>query len=325
MDLSFYPLTLEAMDQANADSLCLFVGEDERPLTGLAGLADWRLSGALSGLLRAGLLKGVQGEALLTPARRLPFRKLFLFGIGSLSQPEHELAARVAEGMRKLAAAGVEEAALQLPLRLPVEVGIRTLVDAGNASPPDGESPAGESPRRQAPLRALVFGADPAALVRALSQAASRGASATHERRVVKVQGPPKPAPPSWAALPHRAAPTEIPRAAPLPFTPSNAGPVRRPEPEIPPSAPAAVAVPPAQSSTSAAPWARPIALPVVKVAPIGAPPPPLAPAPTAPVPPSPPAAVAVSAESLRPAPPKAQRYVPPQPAAKGGGKKRKR
>ena len=71
MDLSFYPLTLEALDQANAqgnaEALCLFIGADERPLVGLSGLCDWRLSGGLSRMLRGGLVKGEDGEALLTP------------------------------------------------------------------------------------------------------------------------------------------------------------------------------------------------------------------------------------------------------------------
>ena len=40
MDLTFFPLTLDAIDQAAAESLCLFVASDERPLTGLAGLVD---------------------------------------------------------------------------------------------------------------------------------------------------------------------------------------------------------------------------------------------------------------------------------------------
>lgn len=199
MELSFLPLTLEAVDQSAAEALCVFVGEDERPLAGLAGLADWRLSGGLSRLLRAGLLKGVQGEALLTPARRLPFRKLFLFGIGPQQQGDEALSACVIEALRKLAAARVEDAALQLPARLSPEAGIRVLLDA-----------------EQAPSRALVFGPDPAALVRALSQAArSRGTSAPPERRVVKVPGPPRatslpprPAPPpAFAAPPPTTAP----------------------------------------------------------------------------------------------------------------------
>src|SRR6266446_3210351 len=48
----------------------------ERPLTGLAGLVDWRLSGRLSRLIRAGLVIGAAGEALLTPpGMRLAFKK----------------------------------------------------------------------------------------------------------------------------------------------------------------------------------------------------------------------------------------------------------
>src|SRR5258708_16666885 len=91
MELSLLPLTLEAVDQWAAEGLCVFVGEDERPLAGLAGLADWRLSGGLSRLLRAGLLKGVQGEALVTPARRLPFRKPFPLRLPPPHQPDEAL------------------------------------------------------------------------------------------------------------------------------------------------------------------------------------------------------------------------------------------
>jgi hypothetical protein len=119
MDLSFFPLTLEAVDQAAAESLCLFIGSDERPLTGLAGLTDWRLSGRLSKLLRSGLLTGDAGEAVLTPpGSRLGFRKLFLFGVGRSDQSESVLVERVGEALQKLAQAGVQEAAMQLPARL---------------------------------------------------------------------------------------------------------------------------------------------------------------------------------------------------------------
>jgi hypothetical protein len=265
MELSFFPLTLEAVDQSAAEALCVFVGEDERPLAGLAGLADWRLSGGLSRLLRAGLLKGVQGEALLTPARRLPFRKLFLFGIGPQQQGEEALSACVIEALRKLASARVEDAALQLPARLSPEAGIRVLLDA-----------------EQAPSRALVFGHDPAALVRALSQAArSRGTSAPPERRVVKVPGPPRATTlPPRPAPPPRLPPPEIPRATPLPFAPSNAS--------TPPEKPAIAAPPPT----------------------------------TAPATPAPPPGVATpppdaGAEGPRPMPYRPQRYVPPPPREK--------
>src|SRR3989440_12772637 len=98
MDLSFFPLTLEAVDQAAAESLCLFIASDERPLTGLAGLADWRLSGRLSRLLRSGLLTGSEGEAVLTqPGPRLGVQKMFLFRLGRADQSDEQLLQRVAQ------------------------------------------------------------------------------------------------------------------------------------------------------------------------------------------------------------------------------------
>src|SRR5205823_2340745 len=113
MDLSFFPLTLEAVDTAQAESLCLFVASDERPLTGLSGLADWRLSGKLSRLLRSGILTGRAGEAVLTPpGSRLAFQKMFLFGLGPLDQPEDKLVAQVDAALHKLAEAGAQVVAM---------------------------------------------------------------------------------------------------------------------------------------------------------------------------------------------------------------------
>jgi hypothetical protein len=208
LDLSFYPLTLEALEQASADSLCLFVGEDERPLTGLAGLADWRLAGGLSRWLRSGLLAGTAGEAVLMPIPALGFPRLFLFGLGPSSQTDEQVVARTADCMRRLQLAGVESVALQLPARLQPEMGIRTLIE-----------------QRAAPLRALVFAADPAALVSALSRAASSGpAEVKHERRVIKVELPARPQaspPKAWPAV--RSFPPQVPVAPPLPFATSSA------------------------------------------------------------------------------------------------------
>lgn len=207
MDLSFFPLTLDAMDQAAAESLCLFIAADERPLTGLSGLVDWRLTGRLSRLLRGGLLTGDAGEAVLTqPGTRLAYRKMFLFGVGPASQPESELRERVAEALRKLAQAGVQEAAMQLPARLSPELGVRTLIE-----------------ELQGPGRALVFGSDPQKLVSALSQTA-RG-MARVEQRVVKVP-PPSPTIPRASPLPFAPqAPSEPPVAPALPSEPPPANP----------------------------------------------------------------------------------------------------
>lgn len=217
MDLSFFPLTLEAVDQAAAESLCLFIAEDERPLTGLAGLADWRLSGRLSRLLRSGALTGEEGEAVLTPpGTRLGFQKLFLFGLGT-SQDEASLMRRVAEGMRKVAQAGVQEAALQLPAKLSMDAGIRALVD-----------------EPEAPARTIVFTPEPQKMMAALSHAASRG-KAHLERRVVKVAAPiPKPVSPPHRVLPavSKHQPPEVPVA---PVVPDSA-----PPPAASPEAPTA-------------------------------------------------------------------------------------
>ncbi|HWE24291.1 MAG TPA: M17 family peptidase N-terminal domain-containing protein, partial [Myxococcales bacterium] len=198
MDLSFYPLTMEAVDQADAEALCLFVAADERPLTGLAGLADWRLCGRLSRMIRAGLVTGSGGEALLTPpGSRLSFKKLFVFGLGDATT-EDELASRVAEALRKLAHAGVRDAALQLPARLPPERGVRTLMEGDGAL-----------------SRALVFASEPARLVTLLSQ--SSGAPQV-ERRVVKVPSPPKASPPPRTRT-HRTTPARGSPAATAPGT----------------------------------------------------------------------------------------------------------
>jgi len=202
VDLSFFPLTLEAVDQAAADSLCLFVASDERPLTGLAGLVDWRLTARLSRLLRGGQLTGDAGEAVLTsPGPRLGFRKMFLFGIGPSDQSEEDLQRRVGEALRKLSEAGVRDAALQLPSRLSPESGVRALVDA-----------------LQGPGRAVVFAPEPQKMIAVLGQVA-RG-QARLEQRTVKVPSP----------APLQGGSQEVPVAPPLESEPAPAD-GKRPSP----------------------------------------------------------------------------------------------
>ena len=208
MDLSFFPLTLDAVDQAAAESLCLFVGADERPLTGLAGLVDWRLTARLSRLLRGGQLTGAAGEAVLTsPGPRLAFRKMFLFGLGPSGQSEEELQRRVAEALRKLADAGVSDAALQLPPRLSPETGVRTLIDT-----------------LQGPGRAVVFAAEPQKMITVLAQVGK--GRARLEQRTVKVP-PPAPIASSTAAEPPIAPAIE---SEPAPAPPDG----KRPSPPPP-------------------------------------------------------------------------------------------
>jgi len=224
VDLSFYPLTLDAVDAAAAESLCLFIASDERPLTGLAGIADWRLSGKLSRLLRAGLLTGEAGEAVLTPATRLGFKKLFVFGVGPLGQPDDKLADRIGEALRKLGQAGVHEAAMQLPARISPDVGIRALVN-----------------EQQGPARAMVFGPDPQKLVAALGRRVSNPPPKTisgEQKAVVKPalpqqQMPSLPAPPPESPLPIAPERQPLPVAPPVQPTPALTSGERKP---LPPS-----------------------------------------------------------------------------------------
>ncbi len=113
--------SLEALDAlAGYEALCLVVTEDERPLSGAAGLLDWRLCGALSRLLRQGFFNGAPGERLLTPTDgRVPPGKLFAVGVGRTGAVtalglEHALG----QAVEMLKKAQVDSVVLALP-RLP--------------------------------------------------------------------------------------------------------------------------------------------------------------------------------------------------------------
>jgi len=216
MDLSFFPLTLDAVDQASAESLCLFVGADERPLTGLAGLVDWRLTARLSRLLRGGQLTGAAGEAVLTsPGPRLAFRKMFLFGLGPAGQDEEALQRRVAEALRKLSDAGVSDAALQLPPGLSPELGVKTLIDAL-----DG------------PGRAVVFAPEPQKMISVLAQVGK--GKARLEQRTVKVASPAPAGSPGAPEPPVAPAIESEPAAAPVDGKKPSPPPPQRYVPAVP-------------------------------------------------------------------------------------------
>ena len=101
-------------------SLALTFFADERPLRGAAGLCDWRLCGRLSRLIKQGRIAGGDGEVTLLPppARRLPFDRIFLFGLGrqkGFGEPAYRDATR---RIRKvLADAGAVRYAFQPPGR----------------------------------------------------------------------------------------------------------------------------------------------------------------------------------------------------------------
>ena len=83
IDLRFVARDLRRLDETSAEVVACGVYRDARPLTGLAGLVDWRLCGKLSRLAKEGFLLGEVGEVLALPVRpRLPFDKLLVAGLG---------------------------------------------------------------------------------------------------------------------------------------------------------------------------------------------------------------------------------------------------
>lgn len=84
MSVRFLALELARWDQLKAGGdLVLSAFADERPLRGAAGLADWRLCGRLSSLLKRHRFSGAGGETLMIPpGRRLPFSRILVFGLG---------------------------------------------------------------------------------------------------------------------------------------------------------------------------------------------------------------------------------------------------
>ena len=90
MNVSFLASDLGKWDalEGAPETLVLPFFSDERPLHGAAGLCDWRLCGRLSRLLRSARVAGKWGETTLYPplvagARRLPFQRLMLVGLGA--------------------------------------------------------------------------------------------------------------------------------------------------------------------------------------------------------------------------------------------------
>ncbi|MBA3457195.1 MAG: hypothetical protein H0T42_29200 [Deltaproteobacteria bacterium] len=83
MALSVLPLDLARWDEAKRDCLVLPVFKDDRPLRGAAGLADWRMCGRLSRLVKTNRASAEAGETmLLPPGRRLKFSRILWFGLG---------------------------------------------------------------------------------------------------------------------------------------------------------------------------------------------------------------------------------------------------
>lgn len=131
MGISVLPLDLARWDEVRRDCLVLPVFKDDRPLRGAAGLADWRLCGRLSRLVKANRATADAGESvLLPPGRRLPFARILWFGLGEAKGYSDERFRRdviwIVEVVRK---AGITDFALQLPGRASGLIGARRAIE----------------------------------------------------------------------------------------------------------------------------------------------------------------------------------------------------
>ena len=131
MALSVLPLDLARWDESMRDCLVLPVFRDDRPLRGAAGLADWRLCGKLSRLLKSSFANANAGETLmLPPGRRLKFKRLMWFGLGDAKGYTDE---RFRKDLKWILGvvkgAGVSDWALQAPGRASGLIGARRAVE----------------------------------------------------------------------------------------------------------------------------------------------------------------------------------------------------
>jgi hypothetical protein len=118
VQLAALPQTLASLDALPVGDLVLFVGTDERPLQGLAGLVDWRLCGGLTRQLRQEFLTGAPGESLLTvPGPYLPaVRRIFVFGAGAwVGKTVADAVALLGPALATLRRAGSEQVAMTPP------------------------------------------------------------------------------------------------------------------------------------------------------------------------------------------------------------------
>lgn len=127
MAVHFLQNELQRWDETEGDALVLTFFSDERPLRGAAGLADWRLCGRLSRLIKHRRISGRRGESvMLPPGRRLTFNRVFLFGLGSSQRFDEETYRQHVRWIRDvLRRAGASNYAIQAPGRAREFIGAR--------------------------------------------------------------------------------------------------------------------------------------------------------------------------------------------------------
>lgn len=131
MPVHFLNDELSRWDDASGQALALSFFSDERPLRGASGLADWRLGGQLSRLIRHKRMTGKRGETLLLPpGRRLVFPRILVFGLGDSARFDEDIYRQHVRWMRDvIQRAGVRTYAVQPPGRATGFIGARRALE----------------------------------------------------------------------------------------------------------------------------------------------------------------------------------------------------
>lgn len=103
----YLTLTDKPFDEVVARLAVITFFDDVRPLTGQAGLLDWRLNGRISDLILKNRVDGAKAEALMMPSGgRLAANDLLLLGMGSTKELTearlNELFEMIVEKIKKL-------------------------------------------------------------------------------------------------------------------------------------------------------------------------------------------------------------------------------
>ncbi len=157
-------LGLSAIDGLDVDALAVFVGP-ERPLQGFAGFSDWRLCGAISRAIRAGLFGAAAGEALLLPScGRIRPPRVFCFGLPEAPLFLEVFTRRARQACQALRRAGSEAFASSLPSVKDADAGAvaRAWLEASTSSPVRRQVLLGDARALQRDLSSarLALGAD---------------------------------------------------------------------------------------------------------------------------------------------------------------------
>lgn len=162
MALSVLPLDLARWDETARDCLVLPVFKDDRPLRGAAGLADWRLCGKLSRLVKSTRASAEAGETLLLPpGRRLRFRRLMWFGLGDAkSYTDERFRKDLAWILDVVTKVNVADWSLQMPGRASGLIGARRAIEIMLEEPRFADQPLTllEDPSGQKDIAELLRG-----------------------------------------------------------------------------------------------------------------------------------------------------------------------